>query len=152
MRFERKRFGVLGIVVVGALGWVSYEFEPRILNFDDGPYYSREFDGEIDQLPLQSHVELTRFGNVVYVLESRLIERDAREESILVLRQPGGAICWQKVPLKPDGPLGAIGLGKNRTRLTWYGGWKVAIKPGSQESGYLYLGPFGGFRFFYHSW
>ena len=99
-----------------------------------------------------SHVELTRFGNVVYVLESRLIERDAREESILVLRQPGGAICWQKVPLKPDGPLGAIGLGKNRTRLTWYGGWKVAIKPGSQESGYLYLGPFGGFRFFYHSW
>ena len=109
-----------------------------------------EFKGEIAQLPLQSRVELLRLGNVAYVLELRILNKE--EGSVLVLKRPDGAIHWKRQPVKPGGPLGDIELRKKYTNLTWYGGWKVSIKPAFQESGYLHLGPLGGFRFFYHSW
>jgi hypothetical protein len=143
---------LLAIVVLCGIGWLLYEYEARIFNFDDGPYSASEFIGEIDKLPIQSRLELKRFGELVYVLESCLFEQAEGEGSVLVLRRPDGTIVWKKVPLKPDGLLGAIALGEEYTHLTWHGGWKVAIKPAFQESGYLYLGPFGDFRFFYHSW
>ena len=56
----------------------------------------------------------------------------------------------EPLPVKPDGELGAVEL-RNGFR-TWYGGWRIAIKPANQEGGNLYLTPFGGFRFFNHSW
>lgn len=67
-----------------------------------------------------------------------------------MLRRAAGVVRWQRVPLKPDGELGALEL--RWARSTWYGGWKVRIVPGNQEPGALYLGALGGFRFFNHSW
>ena len=127
-----------------------YTYEPGIFNFDDGPYFSREFKDETHTLPLQSRVTLSRFGKVAYVLESRQLKNE--ETSVLILKHPDGTVSWKRLPVKPDGRLGPITLDKKYTHLTWYGGWKVAIRPAFQESGYLYLGPLGGFRFFYHSW
>lgn len=150
MRNKILRFSFFALVLVMLFGWFAYIFEPRMFNFDDGPYYSREFEAEIDNLPLQSSVELSRFGYIMYILESRLLKNE--ERTVLLLKQPDGTVVWKKVPVKPDGRLGPIALEKNYTHLTWYGGWKVAIKPAFQESGHLYLGPLGGFRFFYHSW
>lgn len=150
MPYKRQIFILLAVLAGGMIVWLTYRFEPRVFKFDDGPYYSKEFEGQIEQLPLQSSVELKRIGNVTYVIESRLLNNE--QDSVLVLKRSDGTIAWKKILLKPDGPLGTIALGRKRTHLTWYGGWKVAIKPARQEGGYLYIGPFGGFRFFYHSW
>ena len=120
-------------------------------NMDDGPYYSRPFDADIRDLPLQSSVELRRFGKRVYVLESRLL--DALEgESVLVLKQADGKVRWKRIPVKPDGPLGTVDLIPRATAPTLFWGWRVGLKPAKQESGSLYIGPLGNFRFFYHSW
>lgn len=85
---------------------------------------------------------------LVYTLESRLLP--TREASVLVLRDASESVVWARLPVKPDGELGAIEL--RRAYLTWYGGWRVRIVPAFQEPGDLYLGFFGGFRFFNHSW
>jgi hypothetical protein len=126
-----------------------YAAEPWTLTFiDDGPYGSQPYYGEVAGLRLHSQVELKRFGSVQYVLESRLSEKG--NSSVLVLYSGGSGAIWRRLPVKPDGELGPLEFG--RSGVTWYGGWRVAIKPAFQEGGYLYLGPLGGFRFFNHSW
>jgi hypothetical protein len=130
---------------------LAYAAEPHVFNMDDGPYGAHEFVGAVDGLPVQSRVELRRLGIPAYVLESRLIAGDT-PSSVLVLRATDGAVRWQRVPHKPDGPLGPVALVPRSPAMAWSGGRHVAIKPARQESGVLYLGPLGGFRFFYHSW
>ena len=126
-----------------------YAVEPWAVTFvDDGPYYSTRFPGPIGELPILSSVELRRFGHLFYTLESRLLTEG--EESVLVLSDSAGKVKWIRLPVKPDGELGSLEL--LRVHATWYGGWRVAIRPANQESGNLYLGIFGGFRFFNHSW
>jgi hypothetical protein len=137
--------------LVIAFAIVAYMAEPHLFNMDDGPYYSRPFDGETTELLLYSRVELARFGQRVYVLESRLLGATG-SDSVLVLRRASGSVVWQRVPTKPDGRLGPVALVPEATHMAWHGGWDVGIKPELQESGYLYLGPGGGFRFFYQSW
>ncbi|MDH3615976.1 MAG: hypothetical protein OEQ90_05820 [Gammaproteobacteria bacterium] len=137
------------VVVAGILAVAWYAVEPWAVTFvDDGPYYSREFSGSIVELPIYSQIELRRFGLPVYSLESRLLS--SGDESVVVLRDTGGSVQWARIPLKPDGELGPLEL--RRANPTWYGGWRIGIKPDNQEGGYLYLGTFGGFRFFNHSW
>lgn len=135
------------LVLLLALGW--YAVEPWALTFvDDGPYYSRDFPYMIEDLPVQSKVALRRFGRLVYTLESRTLAE--RDESVLVLRDSEGAVLWKRLPVKPDGELGRLEL--RRAHVTWDGGWRVRIVPSNQEPGDLFLGAFGGFRFFNHSW
>ena len=136
-------------VVAGVLAIVYYTVEPWAVTFlDDGPYFSTEFSGSIAEIPMQSQVELRRLGHLIYSLESRLLA--AGDESVLVLRDSEGVVAWARLPMKPDGELGPLEL--RGAILTWYGGWQVAINPKYQESGHLYLSPFGGFRFYNHSW
>lgn len=135
--------------IAGLLCFLWYLVEPWFVTFvDDGPYYSTDFATPTDRLPIYSRIELRRFGRVAYILESRLIDED--RPSVLLLRDVDGSVVWSRIPEKPDGSLGPISLGKHY--LTWYAGWKVAIKPSFQEGGYLYLSAFAGFRFFNHSW
>ena len=137
------------LVVIGALAIVYYTIEPWAVTFiDDGPYYSVEYSDPFAELPMQSQVELRRFGRLVYSLESRLLSTGS--ESVLVLRDTKGVVEWVRLPVKPDGELGPLEL--RRAYVTWYGGWRVAISPENQEGGHLYLSSFGGFRFFNHSW
>jgi len=137
------------VSAAGILAVLWYLIEPWAVTFvDDGPYYSREFSGPITELPVHSQVELRRFGRLAYFLESRLVSSE--DESVLVLRDADGSVKWVRLPLKPDGELGPIEL--RRANMTWYGGWRIGIKPENQESGNLYLGSLGGFRFFNHSW
>lgn len=134
-------------IVVLAMGY--YAAEPWLVTFvDDGPYYSSEHEGSIDDLPLQSSVELTRFGGPVFTLESRLLP--GGDASVLVLRHSDGDRRWARVPLKHDGELGTVKL--VFARMTWYGGWWIAIQPSNTEGGRLYLSALGNFRFFNHSW
>ncbi len=145
------RLKILSIfaVVVGALAVFWYIVEPYAVTFiDDGPYYSSEFSGPVAELPVYSQIELRRFGQFAYLLESR--ELPTEDESVLVLRDTGGLVLWARIPIKPDGKLGPLEL--RGANMTWYGGWCIRIKPKSQEGGYLYLGSFGGFLFFNHSW
>lgn len=136
-------------VAAVSLAVVWYLVEPWAITFvDDGPYYSREYSKPVTELPIHSQLQLRRFGLSAYSLESRLIA--STDESVLVLRDKEGSILWARKPLKPDGELGPLEL--RRANMTWYGGWRVGIKPGNQEGGNLYLGSFGGFRFFNHSW
>ena len=137
----------VSVLVLLAVGW--YQLEPWAVTFiDDGPYYSREYSRPVESLPLQSSVELRRFGVIAYTLESRsLVDRN---ESVLVLRNAAGAIKWTRIPLKPDGELGFLEL--LRAHVTWYGGWRIRIAPDNQEPGDLYIGALGRFRFFNHSW
>lgn len=136
-------------VVAGALVVAWYIVEPHAVTFiDDGPYYSSEFSEPIAALPIYSQIELRRFGQLVYLIESRMLSPG--NETVLVLRDPAGSVQWARRPIKPDGELGPVEL--RGASMTWYGGWCIRIKPGFQEGGYLYLGNFGGFRFFNHSW
>jgi hypothetical protein len=145
----RLKSSSVTFVVMGVLAVVYYTVEPWAVTFlDDGPYYSTEYLGPIEELPLQSQVELRRFGLSVYFLESRL--RAVNGESVLVLRDMDGFVKWVRLPVKSDGELGPIEL--RGARVTWYGGWRIAISPKNQEGGYLYLGSSGVFRFFNHSW
>ncbi len=145
---QRSSLSVL-LVVVAVLALTYYVIEPWAVTFvDDGPYFSTEYSQPIDDLPVASHLELRRFGRLVYIIESRTLPGGL--ESVLVLRDSRGLLKWARLPVKPDGELGAVEL-RNGFR-TWYGGWRIAIKPANQEGGNLYLTPFGGFRFFNHSW
>ncbi len=136
-------------MVAGVLAFVWYTVEPWAVTFlDDGPYYSSGFSGPITELPVQSKVELRRIGQLIYTLESRFLSAD--DGSVLVLRDAAGSVRWTRVPMKPDGKLGPLQV--RQATVTWYGGWRIAIQPAFQEGGYLYLGVFGGFRFFNHSW
>ncbi len=150
MKFKRKRYFIIPIVILAFLLILWYSVEPWVVTFmDDGPYYSTDFTGKVDELPLYSRVELHRFGQIAYVLESRLIDHE--KPSVLLLRErKNGSLVWSRLPVKPDGELGPLTLVKGYR--TWYGGWKITINPAFQEGGYLYLGPFGGVRFFNHSW
>lgn len=142
--------GTSAVVLIAAvLASVYYAIEPWAATFvDDGPYYSTEYLGAVDELPVPSRVELRRFGRSVHVLESRTLP--VGNESVLVLRTPDGSVQWARVPVKPNGELGRIKLRK--IHATWYGGWRISIKPENQESGNLYLSALGNFRFFNHSW
>ena len=103
----KSPFVVLVIVVVLAI--IYYTIEPWAVTFlDDGPYYSTEFSGPIAETPIQSQVELRRFGQLVYFLESRMLS--ANDESVLVLRNMEGSVEWTRLPVKPDGELGPIEL------------------------------------------
>jgi hypothetical protein len=139
-----------GLFVAAALlAAVWYVVEPWAVTFvDDGPYYSNAYSGPIAEFPVHSQLELRRFGQSVFSLESRLLP--SGDESVLVLRDTEGAVKWVRIPVKSDGELGRLDL--RRANVTWYGGWRIGIKPGNQEGGYLYLGSLGGFRFFNHSW
>jgi len=148
MSGRQKALSILA-VTAGTLAVVWYMVEPWAVTFvDDGPYYSIEFSEPIAEFPVRSQIELRRFGQSVYSLESRLLP--TADESVLVLRDSDGSVRWARLPMKPDGELGAIEL--RRSNVTWYGGWRIRIKPDNQEGGFLYLGIFGGFRFFNHSW
>ncbi len=137
------------IVIAGALAVAWYIVEPYAVTFiDDGPYYSNEFSESVAELPINSQVELRRFGLLTYLLESR--DFPTGDGSVLVLRDSGGSVQWARLPIKPDGDLGPLEL--RGASMTWYGGWRIRIKPKSQEGGYLYLSSRGGFRFFNHSW
>ena len=58
-------------VVAGALAVVWYIVEPYAATFiDDGPYYSSEFSEPVAELPINSQIELRRFGQLAYLLES----------------------------------------------------------------------------------
>ena len=135
--------------VIAVLAVSYYAIEPWAVTFvDDGPYFSDEFTGSVDDLPVHSEVQLQRFGRLAYTIESRTLAEGS--ESVLVLRDPEGRVIWARLPVKPDDELGTIEV--RRAYRTWYGGWRIAIKPANQESGNLYLTPLGGFRFLNHSW
>ena len=145
----QSRIRTVFFIVVAALSVGWYLAEPWAVTFvDDGPYYSEDFLSPIDKLPVHSSVQLRRFGALAFTLQSRLLP--GKEQSVLVLWDSSGHQLWAKLPVKPDGELGSLRL--RDPRLTWNGGWRVRIIPSNQEAGNLYLGPFGGFRFFNHSW
>jgi hypothetical protein len=150
MKIKRKRYFIVPFLILAFLFILWYSVEPWTVTFiDDGPYYSTDYKGAVDELPLYSRLELNRLGRGAYVLESRLIDNE--KPSVLLLREKkNNSLIWSQLPVKPDGELGPLTLVKGYR--TWYGGWKIAINPTFQESGYLYLGPLGGFRFFNHSW
>lgn len=136
-------------VIAAILLATWYGVEPWALTFvDDGPYYAEDYPGTIDDLTVNSSLQLSRFGSVAYTLESRLLPND--DETVLVLWDSSGHLSWAKKPIKPDGELGSLGL--RRAQMTWSGGWRIRIVPSNQEPGDLYLNAFGGFRFFNHSW
>ena len=138
---------IIGISGASAIAW--YIVEPYAVTFiDDGPYYSSEFSEEFSELPVNSTIELRRFGRLAYILESR--DLTTENESVLILRDPGGSVQWTRKPIKPDGELGTLEL--QEVSITWNGGWRIRIKPKLQEGGFLYLSGLGGFRFFNHSW
>lgn len=137
------------VVIAGALALAWYIVEPYAVTFiDDGPYYSSEYLEPFSELPISSRIELRRFGRLAYLLESR--DLIMGNESVLVLRDSKGPVQWARRPIKPDGELGPLEL--RGASMTWNGGWRIRIKPKSQEGGYLYLSSLGGFRFFNHSW
>ena len=141
------------ILIFGSLWYVFYRFEPHVFNMDDGPYYSQDYEGNIESLTLESQVKLSRLGITTYILESYLL---TATESVLVLKNTKDEIIWQKILMKFDVDkkrlLGTVELRQRFTHLRLDGGWEVNIKPSHQESGKLYISPWGDFRFFYHSW
>ncbi len=143
----------LFLVMLGSFWYIFYRFEPHFFNLDDGPYYSQDYEGNIELLTLESQVKLSRFGVNTYTLESYLLTPN---ESVLVLKNTQGEIIWQKIPIKFDVGkkrlLGTVKLRQRFTHLRLDGGWEVSIQPSHQESGKLYISPWGEFRFFYHSW
>lgn len=137
------------VVIAPVLALTYYAIEPWAVTFvDDGPYFSTEFLRPIGDIPVQSQVSLRRFGRLVYIIESRTLSEGS--ESVLVLRNSRGVMKWARLPVKPDGELGSVEV--RRAHKTWYGGWRISIKPENQEGGNLYLSAFGSFRFFNHSW
>lgn len=144
---QRWRDRLIGVSITMAfLVTNAYLFWP-IFTLNDGPFYSEPYEGDVSTLELYSETPLRRLGETAYRLEVRV----ADEKNVLVLRNLDGTTRWQRVP-EHDGPLGRIRLREQSTRLSWWGGWTVAIDPEKQEAGSLYLGPFGGFRYFYLSW
>lgn len=145
----RHKIGFLLSVIAAVLALSYYAIEPWAVTFiDDGPYFSTEYSKPFDEIPVQSRLELRRLGQLAYTIESRtLIEG---RQSVLVLKDSKGVVKWARLPVKPDGELGAIEV--RNAYLTWYGGWRISIKPERQEGGNLYLSTLGNFRFFNHSW
>ena len=141
------------MLVFGSFWYVFYRFEPHFFNFDDGPYYSQDYEGDIELLSLESQIKLSRLGITTYILESYLL---TATESVIVLKDTQGEIIWQKIPIKFDFGkkrlLGTVKLRQRFTHLRLDGGWDVSIQPSHQEGGKLYISPWGEFRFFYHSW
>lgn len=136
-------------VIAAVFACSYYVIEPWAVTFvDDGPYFSTEYSGPIDEMPVQSRLELRRLGQLAYTIESRTLLEG--RESVLVLKDSNGTVKWTRLPVKPDGELGAIEV--RNAYPTWYGGWRISIKSENQEGGNLYLSAFGNFRFFNHSW
>ena len=133
-------------ITIAVLVTNAYLFWP-IFTLNDGPFYSEPYEGDLAAMELYSETPLQRLGETVYRLEVRV----GHDKNVFVLRDPDGTLRWQRVP-DHDGPLGKIRLREQYTRLSWWGGWTVAIDPEKQEGGSLYLGPLGGFRYFYLSW
>jgi hypothetical protein len=127
----------------------TYVAAPHLFNFDDGPYFSSHYRGDVESLRLISQDKLSRDGVVRFTIEGRALPGDSG--SVFVLRTIEGRVVWQERPEESDGPFGPTAVLQERTRATW-SGWEVTIKPARQESGVLFLGRRGGFRFFYHSW
>ncbi len=145
----KRKLPLAAVCFVAIVPSAWYCVEPWALTFiDDGPYFSTDFVDPVEVLPVYSQIELRRFGRAAFSLESRLLAEG--QESTLVLRDTGGSVRWAQTPVKPFGELGPITL--LRASLTWYGGWRIAISPKNQESGYLYLSAFGSYRFLNHSW
>lgn len=137
------------VVIAAVLALAYYAIEPWAVTFiDDGPYFSTEYLQPIEETPVQSQVDLRRFGRLVYIIESRTLSEGS--ESVLVLRNSHGVVKWARLPVKPDDELGPVEV--RRAHMTWYGGWRISIKPENQEGENLYLSAFGSFRFFNHSW
>ena len=124
----------------------AYLFWP-IFTLNDGPFYSRPFEGDVSHLTAFSETPLRRFGGTPFRLEVWV----SGDDNVFVLRDAAGTIHWQRMP-EHNGPLGRIKISEQSTRLAWWGGWTVGIAPEKQEGGSLYLGPLGGFRYFYLSW
>ncbi len=143
----------LFLLMLSSWWYVFYRFEPHFFNMDDGPYYSQDYEGNIELLTLESQVKLSRLGIPNYILESYLL---TPTESVLVLKNTNDEIIWQKIPIKFDFGkkrlLGTVELRQKYTHLRLDGGWEVSIQPSHQEGGKLYISPWGEFRFFYHSW
>ena len=77
MQFNRGKYFFVPLLIVAFLVLLWYYVEPWAVTFiNDGPYYSTDFNGAIEDLPLHSRVELHRFGQITYVLESRLIDEE----------------------------------------------------------------------------
>jgi len=92
--------------------------------------------------------EIGLFGATLFVLEARATPGpDPR--TVFVLTNPDGSVRWVKVT---SAEFGRIRLVEGSPRWFAPGGWVVRVTPERTESGELYFSPFGGFRFFYHSW
>lgn len=149
MRFFRT--GAVAAVAALACILFAYLWWP-IFTLDDGPFFATPYTGDVSQLKTYGDLPLKRFGRTVYVLESKLLD-EPETGSVLVLRDTDGSVRWQMCPNDSQKlSLGPIELSREHSRVAWWGGWTVAIKPQNTEGGELYLGPRGGFRYFYLSW
>jgi hypothetical protein len=84
----------------------------------------------------------------------KLAYHSENEAALLVLldekdSDASDGVHWVKVA---SADFGRIKIIDRSPRWFAAGGWVVAIGPEKTESGELYLSPFGGFRFFFHSW
>lgn len=140
---------LLVLALPPALALHHYLFWP-VFTVDDGPFYAERFDGSVAALPLHSRIRLRRFGTAPLFLEVRTAP-GSPATNVFVLRDDADRVVWARRPLCQEG-LGPIRLDERHTRVAWWGGWEVAIRPARQEAGRLYLGPLGGYRYFYHSW
>lgn len=86
MNIKRKILVLIFPVVIISLISLIYVYGPGFLNFNDGPYFSKLFESDTDQLDLHSKIYLTRITGSVYTLESRFLD-DKKEESVLVLKK-----------------------------------------------------------------
>jgi hypothetical protein len=77
MKIKRKRYFIVPFLILAFLFILWYSVEPWTVTFiDDGPYYSTDYKGAVDELSLYSRLELNRLGRGAYVLESRLIDNE----------------------------------------------------------------------------
>jgi hypothetical protein len=126
---------------------VIYFLWPRF-SFDDGPFFAEPFAADPAGLSLLSSVNLNLLGATLFVLETRAT-RDPDPRTVFVLKDSSGGVRWVKVT---SSDFGRIEIVDRAPRWFAAGGWVAAMKPEKTESGKLYLSPFGGFRFFFHSW
>ena len=137
----------LALALLVLLWGAAYLVWPRV-SFDDGPFGAGLYSGDVGALAVHSAVDLAVAGLTVFRLETRTTP-EPTPRTVFVLSTPGGRRLWQRAA---DPAFGRIALSQSHTGWAWWGGFRVGIKPEHQESGHLYLGPLGGFRYFFHSW
>jgi hypothetical protein len=143
----RRRILLIGSVLLVSVWAVVYFLWPRF-SFDDGPFFAEPFAADLAGLPVLSSVDLSLLGATLFVLETRATPApDPR--TVFVLKNPSGSVRWARATSADFGRIHVVDRAP-----CWFvaGGWVVTIKPERTESGELYLSPFGGFRFFFHSW